>query len=376
MNALLYERLVGLVYEAVTDDSAWLAMISMLDGQLGMLGGHLALIDAELQDPHLVFSCMHAEGAPVPELEAEYVREYFPVDERVSRLIDFPIGEPIHNRMLLSGDEIRRTSAVYNEFLARVGGTNQVCVRLGGTGGSHDAWILTRRGSKDLDPDETGLVRRLAAHVGRMVRTRRALVGAGALGLAATEMLGRANAGVVLLDGAGRITERNARAGYLFSADGCLTDHGGVLAARSRAADQELRAAIRLASSASIPPRASTVIVPWPGRDRRVWVHVSPIGGEPLGTLRDEVEALAVVRDPWATPQLDPVIIRDVLDISEAEAEVVALLAQGRTTHQIAELRHRSVESVRWHLKRVYEKTGLHRQADVVRVALAAALDV
>lgn len=103
-------------------------------------------------------------------------------------------------------------------------------------------------------------------------------------------------------------------------------------------------------------------------------MHVSPVPPRTAATLSERVEVLALVRNPWSVPALDLASIRDALGLTAIEAEIAALLAQGRTVQEIASLRKRTVESVRWHLKQVFAKTGLRRQADLVRVVLTAAM--
>lgn len=180
----LYERLVELVYDAVFDDSAWLPMAATFEDVLGVHGSHLGLVDAPRTDPRFTFSRLYIEGAPAPDIEALYVGEYFPIDERMPRFPNLPLGEPVRNRHIYTATEMRRTSATYNEFLTRLGGANQLVVRLPHSGSDHDAWVLTRGTRKDFETDEIELVRRVARHVGRLVYMRRELSTMDAVGSA------------------------------------------------------------------------------------------------------------------------------------------------------------------------------------------------
>lgn len=364
-----YETLIEHIYEAVFDESAWLPMVRTVDAVLGTDGCHLALFDPERPDPHMVFSRLYQDGVPAVELEERYLADYFPIDERVPRLASMPMGKPLHNRQAFTHDERRRTSATYNDFLVRVGGTNQVCVRLPDSGCDHDAWIVTRRGSRDYGSDEMELVGRLAVHVGRMVRMRRALSAADALGRTMAHTLDHAQGGVFLLDAAGRIVECNSRGRAMLEGGSGLTDADGVLGATSKPANAALREAIRRAAPASGSPEAGAVRIP-SGGNRAVSVHVSPIP-RAAETLGGRAAMVAVALDPWSVPELDEGTVGDALGVTASEAEVAVLLAQGRTVDEIAALRHRSVASVRWHLKQFYGKTGFGRQADLVRAVLA-----
>ena len=315
-----------------------------------------------------------SRAAPAPDLEALYVGEYFLIDERMPRFRSLPLGEPVHNRHIYTTEEMRRTSATYNDFLLRVGGANQLVVRLPGTGSDHDAWVLTRAGNRDYDSDEIELTRRVASHVGRLVRMRRELSRTHAVGSALNEVLEHAAlVGVFLLDAGGRVVECNARARALLGPDGVLRDRGGELGAVSRSADRAIRGAIHRAGPASVVRESSSIAVPAGDQRHRLWMHVSPIPQRAAAPLSNRVEVLAVVHIPWSESALDRSKIRTTFGLTAAEGEVVALLAEGRSVSEIADLRQRTVESVRWHLKQVFAKTGLRRQADLVRTVLMVA---
>jgi len=59
--------------------------------------------------------------------------------------------------------------------------------------------------------------------------------------------------------------------------------------------------------------------------------------------------------------------------LTPTEAELAAALAEGRTLAEFAEARGCSEQTGRTHLKRILEKTGTSRQADLVRVLLTGA---
>ena len=57
----------------------------------------------------------------------------------------------------------------------------------------------------------------------------------------------------------------------------------------------------------------------------------------------------------------------------EAEARVVSALTLGETVEQIAVAHGVRVSTVRAQVRSIFEKTGVHRQTDLVRLALSAA---
>ena len=55
------------------------------------------------------------------------------------------------------------------------------------------------------------------------------------------------------------------------------------------------------------------------------------------------------------------------------ESQVAVWLAEGRTVRDIAVLTGRQANTVYAHLKQIYQKLGIARQADVVRLVLSIA---
>jgi DNA-binding CsgD family transcriptional regulator len=71
------------------------------------------------------------------------------------------------------------------------------------------------------------------------------------------------------------------------------------------------------------------------------------------------------VPDLGGAPQEDN--LRVLFDLTQAEARLVAALCAGETLAGYAEAAGASLNTVKTHLKHVFEKTGETRQADLVR---------
>jgi PAS domain S-box-containing protein len=71
-----------------------------------------------------------------------------------------------------------------------------------------------------------------------------------------------------------------------------------------------------------------------------------------------------VIEEPHAHPELH---------LTPRQAEVLALLERGRSTRQIAEELHLSVETVRNHIRRLLGSVGAHSRLEAVAIANNAA---
>ena len=105
-------------------------------------------------------------------------------------------------------------------------------------------------------------------------------------------------------------------------------------------------------------------------------------GGRPLNVLvtpvvahkalRIEVGTAAIVfvGDPEAREDTDEELLRMLYGLSDAEARVAALLVRAKSVKEVSEGLQVSLNTVRTHLKRIFEKTGTRRQAELVQLVL------
>jgi DNA-binding CsgD family transcriptional regulator/PAS domain-containing protein len=183
---------------------------------------------------------------------------------------------------------------------------------------------------------------------------------------------------VAVIDRAASILCANAAAERLFAAKDGVRVVARKLSA-TRAVDAEnLTAAIRdtigLADGvleAERSPRAVRIV-----RDRRrpLGVVFAPL--RPTNLLRGRgdprARVLAAFHDPEATADLSPALIAQLHGFTEAEAVLAAALARGLTLAEFARERGCSHHTVRTHLKRMLDKSGTRRQADLVRVLVGS----
>jgi DNA-binding CsgD family transcriptional regulator len=79
----------------------------------------------------------------------------------------------------------------------------------------------------------------------------------------------------------------------------------------------------------------------------------------------------AAVRAAWLPSRCDaPDYAQRLLGLTEAEAKIAVALARGVPLPEIARRMGVQDNTVRWHLKQIYTKTGTHGQVDLVRLLL------
>ena len=237
-----FERIVASLHEAALDRARWSTAAGLIDEALRTHGSCMAFGDGTSEeDVRIYFAWCFIRGQRHRELERAYFEEYYRRDERVPRLRRLPDSRLFHSTELYTEEELK-TSAAYNELWARHHAGNVINVRLDGPDGTRIAWVVNdpvdgdRWSSAQLDS-----IRYLLPHIRQTVRVQQALAGAGALGASLAKLLDTTGLGIVQLDGRGRIVAANDPARDLPRGGHGLLDEHGFLHARTPEDDAELQ---------------------------------------------------------------------------------------------------------------------------------------
>ena len=368
------ESIVAGLQRAALNSGEWTGVSKQIDDAAGIMGSHLAVL-SERGSPHdFLFSRLLVQGEPREEIERLYVEEYAALDERVTRVADLPIGRLLLNKEILSEHE-QKASPVYADFLPSVGSNNQIVVRLKGLADTHVVWTLSGWPGRDWLSEQTGVVNRLLPHLRHFVRVRQALAAADARSVSLAELLDRTGLGVVHLDREGRVLEANEPARSFLRSGDCLTTRsGGQLGARWRSDDAKLgrliTACCRDGVGGSMTVRStgeSSVAGP-------LAMHACPVPPDRTTFDTRAVAAQVLLTELGSGPAVDPAPVAAAYDLTCTESRVAASLAEGLTVREIAAATGRRESTVRWHVKNLHSKLGVHRQTDLVRLVLSAAV--
>jgi len=134
---------------------------------------------------------------------------------------------------------------------------------------------------------------------------------------------------------------------------------------------QAVEAALRKAAQS--PARSS--LFPLRRANNEVYeVNVSPLQpADKSGCRSAPALALVVIARPRPDGERIARRVRRLYGLTDAEARVVAALTLGETVDQIATAHGVRVSTVRAQVRSIFEKTGVHRQTDLVRLALSGA---
>ena len=368
-------RVLDALHHATLDDALWPQTSALIDEACGATGNALVASEGIGEEARVHFRACYYRGERNEEGEEDYCRNYHHRDERVPRLWQSPDCLLVHVPDLYTEEE-KKTSAAYNEALARGGYQNGLNLRLDGPDGARMTWSFANPsqpggwGAQQID-----MIEGLIPHVRRFLQVRQMLAGAQALRASFGGLLDNDRVGVIQLDRGGCILEANDRALEILRRDDGLIDRNGTLKAWFAADDtrlQELLAAALLPLSGHAA--AGSMTIRRPGGARKLMFRINPVPRPALDFGARRVAALALLAEPGGRrPRLDAELVADVLGLTAAESHVAVLLCEGMTAPDIATRTGRRASTVNTLIQRTYRKLGIYRQSDLVRLVLSLA---
>ena len=368
----LCDRIVRSLHAAAFDADGWPAAAALIEAACGVKGSALAFgAGHSPQDLEIYFAQFCLRGQRREDLERLYFNDYWSRDERLPRMSKLPDSLLVHTRELYTAAE-RRTSAAYNEVLPLADSRDSLCVRLDGPRGTSVVWLLADPVDADgWGTDRTRTVERLLPHVRQFMLVRHALVEAGALAESLAGLLDVTGTGVIHVDRSGRIVAANDCAAELLRRGDGLSDRDGALHAIHPADDAKLHRLLERAAPRRGQGAAGSMTVARHLESPRLMLHASPVAGRMTDFRMARVAALLLVADPARTAQIDADTVASALDLTPTESSVAVLLAKGCSLGEIAAAMDRKESTIRWHLKQIFAKQGVSRQADLVRLVLS-----
>ncbi|MFT7624139.1 MAG: DNA-binding CsgD family transcriptional regulator [Myxococcota bacterium] len=167
---------------------------------------------------------------------------------------------------------------------------------------------------------------------------------------------------LVLLDGRRGVVFTTRAAGGLLLADDGIGVRDGQLVVRDQAGARALDEAMRLARQHAAPE-----VVPVDRPSGRLSYQVTVIPTL-MNSSTGEDRLVLRISDPTADIADAERFLRDMYSLSGAEAAIAALLGQGMDVKQVAASRGTTAATVRAQLQQVFDKVGVRRQSDLVRL--------
>ena len=177
-------------------------------------------------------------------------------------------------------------------------------------------------------------------------------------------VLDRLPMGVIMVTGEGRVLQYNVRAGRLLAAgDAFLIDPQGRFRLTHQASNQEMYNTIHALVSGG--DAACALSAPRSSDRAPLSVLVVPVGGR-----QGQQGVVIFLAAPEEPVDIDPAVLSRLYGLTAAESRLVLGLLRGQRLEALAAEGGVSVHTVRSQLKAVFRKTGVSRQAELVKLIL------
>lgn len=361
------QGLIGLVYDGLLEDKPWNALLDALRRQFRANYASLTIRLPSAEDRGLVVFA----GEARPHIHALYSSSLYAVDPFVNLPRDTVVmlEELIDEREWLG-------SVIYRDFLEPL----QVRYMMGADirsdeGRQHEFRLRVSRAPESGPFSETeralcGLLLphlkralRLYAHLGRVENACRLYVGT----------LERMGIGSILLDEEGGICRLNKVAEEILAEGDSLQLHNGMLEAVAPRDDRRLWRLIKQAAAGrNGSGLVEAIALDRGGQPAGLSVLVRSI---PLAASAEAGRAAAVeliLRDSSRPAQPSEPLLRQLYQLTPAEATLAVLLGEGLTLEETAAKLGISRNTARTHLRAVFAKTGVKRQTALVQLLLCS----
>lgn len=365
-------ELIGRIYEAGTDPACWPAVL-----------GEIA---RAVHSHSTVFACGDFGTHAIPFLQAynldraylqslhDYYADLYPY--RMPFLQHATPEQTFHGAQVLSEPELMGTE-YYNDWMKPQDMHHVAGVWLERSGDRITFLNVERPRTQGPHGDgELRTLHTLGPHLTRALAINRRLKGTGAVEGWAEALLNGLDFGLVLIGEFGTFRWANARAEAILRQGEGLRRWGRRLttsdAAQAEHFARMLDNAVRIGLGRGAAAGAALRLCRPPLPPLQVLVAPLPAGRDGLRALGPEPLCAAVfIGEPGAAQPLDADALRLLYGFTIAEAHLAAALAQGRELAEIAASFRISWHTARVHLRAIRRKTGVGRQADLVRLLLS-----
>jgi DNA-binding CsgD family transcriptional regulator len=356
------ERLVDLLYEATGDENLWPEFLAALLKRLnGRMAAFISHSPAAGKYPLVV-----SIGAD-PELQHLYGKYYGAQDPWVlageKKLIE---GWVERGSSLCPPGQVVKTE-FYNDFYHRYSHFYPLGAIIERRGDDRTFLTIMRdRVQADFSDSDVEFVRHLFPHLQRALRLYRKTQDLQFAASAGKRLLDGLDLAVIGLSNDGRIQFTNRSAEVILRSGRTLSVKDGRITARDARSDAALSALIKAAcSQASYGVQDKAVAIYDRGRVLHIGIFRYTSG---RNVFPEVPRVLLTITDPGACPSSRRKLLSSLFALTGAENLVMELLLSGLEPKEIAHATRTTENTVRSHLKSIYEKTGVTRQSQLIRL--------
>ncbi|GAB3277785.1 helix-turn-helix transcriptional regulator [Parahaliea aestuarii] len=369
-----FDQLLGLVYDGPLEDRPWQSALPQLrelfDAQVASL-----VLRPPAQDDHGLI--LNSVRDSVDESLADpndweviaYREQFFALDP----FINLPLNRVVALEDMLDERELEH-SDYYRHYLQPVNLFHILGIDTAEPGGMVARLRFSRRRQDGaFRRDDRALLERIAPHLQRALHIHARLsrttserdLYAGAVNQLAVA--------TIILDETGRVLNTNALAKALLEERDGLLEKDQHLQVGSRELNRRLQEALTTVIRAQQRGEASVVRalrVPRSRGHADLGLVIRPIASSEWGEGQASPCAAVFISDPDLRESASQNTLGELFGLTPAEANLAILLSRGLSLAEVSESQNVSQHTARAQLKSIFAKTGVSRQAELVRLVL------
>ena len=359
-----YLSVIERLYEAVTCPASWPAFVERLAVLLSCPGAHY--LSLQRTTGRLMSSLFVGYSE---EINRQYLDYWFPHDPRLTLLPGADSGHWACYHHVINEQEVAGR-CFYRDFLAPVG--IRYMTTLSGETHRGVMPVLTLFRGADQAPmgeTESLLLEQLRPHFVRAMRLQLETQHLERRIQTLERTLHALDYPVLLVQKSGVVDFSNRTAREWLAGNGHFTLKDGEVKARN--SEDQLQFC-RLLRQAIDDRRCGILALRCPGGGKPWQMIFCPVEPESShDTVHREESCLIIVANPNARASLTLENLQSLFGLTTATARVALGLAEGKSLHEIAIENGVSINTVRSQIKQVMDRTGSHRQAELVSVVSA-----
>lgn len=383
-----YDRLIGLIYQGALEDQPWESALPALREAFDAQVVSLILRPPSTDDKGVILNCVRPDqpdGNTEPASQhiadpsdwqaTAYREQFFSLDP----FINLPPDTVITLSDVLD-DKALKQSDYYLHYLKPIGLFRILGVDTAEPGGMLARLRLSRRSTEaTFNTAERKLLQALTPHVRRAIEIYAKInrvaserdVYAGAV-----DQLSMAS---IILDEQGRILTMNDTARALLKAGNGLGVREDHLYIEGRDINKELQHALDTIIRAQ--QRGETAVVkalrvPRPGKRADLGLVIKPVPTSQWSEGQSSPSAAVFISDPDLPESTSGKMLCELFSLTPAESVLATALARGLSLAQASAAQNISQHTARAQLKSIFAKTGVSRQAELVRLVLKSVASV
>ncbi|MES9970760.1 MAG: LuxR C-terminal-related transcriptional regulator [Candidatus Thiodiazotropha sp.] len=364
--------LVNDIYRGISDLTAWDDVVNKLVEVTGSRKGHMTYrsdTSAQMmpsQSPLLAPRLVNISA----EVLGQYLDYYYKIDPWTEHETNMKSQDVIRFSDYVPIEALKQ-SAFYTEWLNTLQVEDGFALNV--ANGPH-TWVILNLlidSTPKIEPDEIRqLLLLLAPHLQRAFQVAIELTLTNTTNLELSTLLDQHRESIVLLNKDGKLVYANATAEQLLDRCEALYISNNTLRCRSYAANKEL---IRLIDNAvnRVEDENCHMMLNRKSSSKPLQLYITPFYqcGDPSTIKRSYV--IVLISDPKIHPDHLSSKLKELYKLTTTEARLVESLVQGNTLKGYAEINKISFNTARWHLRNVFNKTGVNNQSELIRLVMA-----